>query len=47
MPGDMSAEHEFNEGISPLVEAVYLTPDVAATRHAVLRGLEIKQGPRD
>jgi hypothetical protein len=37
----MSAELEFNEEISRLVEAVYLTPDVAATRHAVLRALEL------
>jgi SAM-dependent methyltransferase len=42
----MSAELEFDEERSRLVEAVYLTPDVAATRHAVLRALELRQGER-
>jgi arsenite methyltransferase len=42
----MSNGIQFDEETSRKVEALYLTPDVAAQRSRVLRALELREGER-
>jgi arsenite methyltransferase len=42
----MSSGLQFNEEISRKVEALYMTPDVVAQRHQVLKALALREGER-
>ena len=43
----MSSGLQFDEEISRKVESLYMTPDVVAQRHQVLKALALREGERD